>query len=161
VFFPRDILVISGCITALLMSIFESLVFVLFILFFRIPLSVNLIFIPLIVFLFFCIALGTSLALAALDVYFRDIQYIWALILQAGFFATPIIYPLTVFPEPLFRILSYNPLAQIIYLGRDVTIYAKAPNLASLSYVIVVAIIVLFIGYWIFMRLESRFAEEV
>lgn len=161
VYFPRDILVISGCITALLMSIFESIVFVLFMLVIRIPFSVDIVYIPLIVLLFFCIVLGTSLALAALNVYYRDIQYIWALILQAGFFATPIIYPLTVFPEPLFRIVSYNPLAQIIYLARDVTIYAKAPNLASLSYAIAIAFIALGIGYWIFMRLEPRFAEEL
>lgn len=161
VYFPRDILVISACITALLMSIFESIVLFLFLIIFQIPLSVNLIFIPLIVLLFFFMALGVSLALAALNVYFRDIQYIWALILQAGFFATPIIYPLSVFPSLLFRILSYNPLAQIVYLGRDVTIYAKEPNLASLSYTIAIAFLALCIGYWIFMRLEPRFAEEV
>jgi homopolymeric O-antigen transport system permease protein len=161
VYFPRDILVISGCITALLMSIFESIVFLLFLLYFRIPLSLNIIFIPLIILLFFLIALGTSLALAALNVFYRDFQYIWALILQAGFFATPILYPLSIFPPFLFRILSYNPLAQIIYLGRDVTIYAKAPNLASLSYAFAVAFIALCIGYWIFMRLEPKFAEEL
>jgi lipopolysaccharide transport system permease protein len=161
VYFPRDILVISTCITALLMSIFESVVFVLFMLAFRIPLSFNIVFVPLIVLLFFFIALGTSLALAALNVFFRDIQYIWALILQAGFFATPIIYPLTVFPEPLFWILSKNPLAQIIYLGRDITIYAKEPALNSLLYVVAVAVIALAAGYWIFMRLEPKMAEEL
>jgi len=161
VYFPWDILVISTCVMALLMSIFESIIFILFIVFFRIPLSLNILFIPLIILLFFLMALGTSLALAALNVYYRDIQYIWGLILQAGFFATPIMYPLTLFPPLLFRILSYNPLAQIIYLGRDVTIYAKAPNLASLSSAVVVAITALIIGYWIFMRLEPKFAEEL
>jgi lipopolysaccharide transport system permease protein len=161
VYFPRDILVIAGCTTALLMSVFESVIFILFMLIFRIPLSVNIVFIPLIILLFFCMALGTSLALAALNVYYRDIQYIWALVLQVGFFATPVIYPLTVFPPLLFRILSYNPIAQIIYLGRDVTLYAKAPNLASLAYVIAVAIIALGVGYWIFMRFEPKFAESL
>lgn len=161
VYFPRDVLVISGCLTALLMSVFESIVFFLFVLFFQIPLSVNIVFIPLIVLLFFLMTLGIALALAALNVYFRDIQYIWAVVLQVGFFATPIIYPLSVFPQPLFRLLSYNPLTQIIYLGRDVTIYAKAPNLASLSFAVAVAFIFLCVGYWIFMRLEPKFAEEL
>lgn len=161
VYFPRDILVISGCITALLMSIFESLVFLAFLFFFRIPLTVNIAYLPIIIFLFFIIALGTSLVLAALNVYYRDIQYIWALILQIGFFATPVIYPLSVFPPYLLKILSYNPLAQVIFLARDVTLYSKEPNLASFVFVIFIAVVILGIGYAIFTRLEPRFAEEL
>jgi lipopolysaccharide transport system permease protein len=161
VYFPRDILVISGCITTLLMSIFESFVFLVFLFFFRIPLTVNIAYLPIIIFLFFIIALGTSLILAALNVYYRDIQYIWALILQIGFFATPVIYPLSVFPPYLLKILSYNPLAQVIFLARDVTLYSKEPNLASFVFVIFIAVIILGMGYAIFTRLEPQFAEEL
>ena len=161
VYFPRDILVISGCITALLMSIFESIVFLAFLLFFGIPLSVNIAYLPIIIFLFFMIALGTSLVLAALNVYYRDIQYIWALVLQIGFFATPAIFPLSVFPPYLLKVLSYNPLAQVIFLARDVTLYSKVPNMASFLFVIFIAVVVLVFGYVIFTRLEPRFAEEL
>jgi lipopolysaccharide transport system permease protein len=160
VYFPRDILVISGCITALLMSIFESIVVLAFLLFFRIPLSLNILYLPIIIFLFFIIALGTALVLAALNVYYRDIQYIWALVLQVGFFATPVIYPLSVFP-PYLKFLSYNPLAQVIFVARDITLYAKEPNPASFLFVIFVAIIILAIGYAVFNRLEPKFAEEM
>jgi lipopolysaccharide transport system permease protein len=160
VYFPRDILVISGCITALLMSIFESLVFLAFLLFFRIPLSLNILYLPVIIFLFFIITLGSSLVLAALNVYYRDIQYIWAVVLQIGFFATPVVYDLNVFP-PYLKILSYNPLAQVIFLARDVTLYAKVPNLASFFCVIFIAGVILTVGYVIFIRLEPRFAEEL
>jgi len=161
VYFPRDILVISSCITALLMSIFESIVFLAFLFFFRIQLSLNILYLPVVIFLFFIIALGTSLVLATLNVYYRDIQYIWALILQIGFFATPVIYPLSVFPQYLQKILSYNPLAQVIFLARDVTLYSKDPNLASFVFVIFSAIVILGIGYTVFVRLEPRFAEEL
>ena len=161
VYFPRDILVISGCTTALLMSIFESVVFIGFMLFFQIPLSVNIIALPIVIFLFFIVALGASLTLAALNTYYRDIQYIWALVLQVGFFASPILYPLSIFPPLIFRILSYNPIAQILYLARDVTLYSKGMNLASFSFAIVVSVIILGIGYAIFSRLEPKFAEEL
>jgi lipopolysaccharide transport system permease protein len=161
VYFPRDILVISGCITALLMSFFESVVFLAFLVFFRIPLSLNLLYLPVIIFLFFIIALGTSLILSALNVFYRDIQYIWALVLQIGFFATPVIYPLSVFPPSLLKLLSYNPLAQVIFLARDVTLYSKVPNLASFLFVIFIAVVIIGIGYAVFMRLEPAFAEEL
>jgi len=161
VYFPRDILVISSCITALLMSIFESIVFLAFLFFFRIPLSLNIFYLPVVIFLYFIIAVSTSLVLAALNVYYRDIQYIWAVILQVGFFATPVIFPLNVFPQYLQNILKYNPLAQVIYLARDVTLYSKEPNPASFLFVIFIAIVILAIGYAIFTRLEPKFAEEL
>jgi lipopolysaccharide transport system permease protein len=72
-----------------------------------------------------------------------------------------VIYPLNVSPPYLQKILSYNPLAQVIFLARDVTLYSKVPNLASFLFVIFIAMIILGIGYAIFMRLEPRFAEEV
>jgi lipopolysaccharide transport system permease protein len=161
VYFPRDILVISNCTTALLMSLFESVVFIVFMAVFRIPLSLNIAYLPCIIFLFYLMTLGVSLALAALNVYYQDIQYIWAVILQIGFFATPVMYPLSVFPQNLLQVLSYNPLAQVIFLARDVTLYAKVPNTASFAFVIVIAFVILAIGYAIFFRLEPRFAEEL
>jgi lipopolysaccharide transport system permease protein len=102
-----------------------------------------------------------SLALASLNVYYQDIQYIWALILQVGFFATPVIYPLSVFPPYLLKVLSYNPLAQVIFLARDVTLYSKVPNVASFVFVFFIAFVILGIGYTIFTRLEPKFAEEL
>ena len=83
------------------------------------------------------------------------------LILQIGFFATPIIYPLSVFPPYLLKILSYNPLAQVIFLARDVTLYSKEPNLTSFLFVIFVAFVILATGYAVFTRLEPKFAEEL
>jgi len=161
VYFPRDIMVISTCTTTFLMSLFESVVFVIFMALFQIPLSINIAYLPCIIFLFYILTLGVSLTLASLNVYYQDMQYIWALILQIGFFATPVIYPLSVFPPYLMKVLSYNPLAQIIFLAREVTLYSKAPDVASFVYVFFVAFVMLGIGYAIFNRLEPKFAEEL
>jgi lipopolysaccharide transport system permease protein len=92
---------------------------------------------------------------------YHDIQYIWALVLQAGFFITPIIYPLEIFSEKVQNILSLNPLAQVVIITRDCVLYGKAPSIARLGYTGIISIIILFLGYVIFMRLESRFAEEM
>jgi lipopolysaccharide transport system permease protein len=143
------------------MSFFESLVFLAFLIYFRIPVTPNILFLPIIIAIFFFITLGTSLVLAAMNVFFRDIQYIWALALQIGFFASPVIFPLTIFQQPLLQVLSYNPIAQILFLARDVTLYSRLPNLASLSYAITIAVMLLIIGYFIFFRLEPKFAEEL
>ena len=152
---------ISSCITALLMSIFESLVFVAFMVVFQVPLSANLIYVPLILVILFLLSLGLSLALAALNVFYRDVQFIWAVIIQAGFFATPILYPVDIFGEELQRIFLLNPMAHIIMTARDVIIYSTPAAAGSLLYAGAMSLVTLIIGYIIFAHYEPRFAEEM
>lgn len=59
IYFPRDIFVISSCITALLMSVFESIIFVMFMIFFKVPISINIIYVPFILLCLFIISLST------------------------------------------------------------------------------------------------------
>jgi len=161
VYFPRDILVISGCITATLQSLFESLIFIVFMLVIRVPLSWSILYIPYILLIYFFLTLGTALALAALNVYFRDIQFIWLVVLQAGFFITPILYPLSIFSPTLQAIFRLNPIAQIIITARDCILYSTNPFPLSLAYAGIASLVILIVGYAIFLKLEPRFAEEM
>jgi len=69
VYFPREILVISGCITAILQSFFESIVFIIFMIVLWIPLSWSILYLPYILMTFFILTMGTALAVAALNVF--------------------------------------------------------------------------------------------
>lgn len=65
----------------------------------------------------YCLALGVALLLATLYVYFRDVAHIWEVVLQALFYAIPIIYPLSMVAQnyPVFaKLLMLNPVAQPI-----------------------------------------------
>jgi lipopolysaccharide transport system permease protein len=161
VYFPREILVISGCITALLQTFFESLIFILFMIVFWVPISLNIFYLVYIVPIYFILTLGTALALAALNVYYRDIQFIWAVVLHGGFFITPILYPLSIFSPTVQAILRLNPIAQIIITARDSILYAVQPYPLALIYPGVAAVIVLIAGSMIFRKLEPGFAEEM
>lgn len=161
VYFPRDILIISACTTALMMTLLELLVFVAFMAAFRVVPSATIIYFPLIFVLQFAIVLGLSLGLSALNVYFRDVQFIWRVILQAGFFATPILYPITIFPSNLQTLVMLNPIARVISMLRDCTLYQTGPSLGSIAYVAISAVVILLVGYLIFDHLEPKFAEEI
>jgi len=161
VYFPRDVLVISGVITAMLQSLFESLVFIIFMIYFAIPLTWTLIYLPYILTIYFILALGVALAISALNVYYRDIQFIWIVVLQAGFFITPILYPLSIFPPSLQAIFRLNPIAQIIVTARDVILYSVPPYWVSLAYAGIASLVIFGVGYSIFRRLEPRFAEAM
>lgn len=161
VYFPRDIFVISSCITALLMSIFESFIFILFMIFFRVPVSINLVYVPLILLFLFIISLGLSLALSALNVFYRDVQFIWQVLLQVGYFATPILYTIDIFPKDLQKFVLLNPIARIIISARDTIIYSSPAKIGDLLFVFISSIFFLLVGYIIFSKLEPRFAEEI
>lgn len=161
IYFPRDIFVISACITALLMSIFESVVFFIFMAVFRVSVSFSLVYTPLIMISLFTLALGVSMALSALNVYYRDVQFIWDVLMQAGFFATPILYTLDILPETLQKFALLNPMARIIISARNTVIYSTPASLEDLLFMFASSIFFLIIGYAIFSRLEPGFAEEI
>ncbi|MCX6668686.1 MAG: ABC transporter permease [Methanothrix sp.] len=161
VYFPRDILVIATCITALMMTALEFVVFVIFMGVFRVMPGMTIAYFPILFIFEFLMILGLSMALSALNVYFRDVQFIWRLIVQVGFFATPILYPITIFPERVRWILMLNPMAQIITMMRDCILYRISPEPLNLAYVAVSTLVVLLLGYVIFDRLEPKFAEAI
>lgn len=161
IYFPREILIISSCITAMMMTLLELVVFLAFIVAFRIPPAATMIYFPLIFFMEFILILGLSLGLSALNVYFRDMQFIWGVVLQIGFFATPILYPITIFPSNVQTIVMLNPMAGMISMARECTIYGVYPTPAILAYVAILSLVILLTGYIIFDRLEPRLAEAI
>ncbi len=161
VYFPRDILIISTCLTALMMTLLELAVFVAFMAIFRIIPSISILYFPLVFFLDFLIILGLSLGLSALNVYFRDVQFIWRLIMQIGFFATPIIYPISIFPAHLQGLVMLNPIARVLTMLRNCTLYQISPTASDMTYLTLSAIVILLLGYLIFERLEPKFAEAI
>jgi ABC-2 type transport system permease protein len=115
----------------------------------------------------YLLSLGCSLLLAALYVRFRDIRPIWEVGLQLLFYASPIIYPLTLVPRRFAGIMSLSPIAQIIEDSRKVLITPQALStadlvswpLALLPYLI--PPVVLVAGYWYFESAAAKFAEEL
>ncbi len=161
VYFPREILIISSCITAFLMTLLEFVVFGIFMMIFAVAPTMTAIYFPLLLIIQFMLIVGLSLGLASLNVYYRDIQYIWAVILQAGFFATPILYPISIIPDKYVWIVKLNPMTNVIVMLRGSMIYSTPPIMGDIIFVIITTFIILIIGYIIFLRLEPRFAEEV
>lgn len=161
IYFPREIPAISSCITASIMMLLELVVFSIFLLAFQFVPPSTIALLPIILIIQFILVLGLSLPLSVLNVYFRDVQYIWALIVHAGFFLMPIIYRVEIFPERLQTILSLIPMTRILDMAHDVTLYNKIPSATDWAYIIASSLTILFVGYLIFKRFEARVGEEL
>jgi len=103
--------------------------------------------------LFFCIGLGMILSIAT--VYFRDSKQIQAVIMRSLFFATPIIYPVSVIPETYRFWYNCNPFFHMVELFRYSIYTPETPGFGIFAVPLVVTLITLFIGlamYWRFGR---------
>lgn len=161
IYFPREVLPISSSLTYFFMLMFEFIVFVAFLIAFHFIPPATISFLPVPVILEFMLILGISLALSALNVYYRDIQYIWGVISYAGFFLTPIFYTLDRFPPHLRSLILLNPMAQIVEMAHNASLYGMLPSMADLSYSIAFCTAAMIIGYCVFRLLERGLAEEV
>ena len=161
VYFPREILPISVVCAGLINFLISCLIILIFVFFGGIGFSLQLLWLPLIAIIQSVLSLGLLFILSAINVYVRDIEYIVSFILNLLFYATPILYTADMFPEKIRWILYLNPMTHLVNSYRSI-FYAKTmPDLGSLFYISIVALIILVIGYLIFRKLEKGFAEEV
>lgn len=161
IYFPREILVLSTILAKLFDMTLSFGIFFLMMLFYGEPITWHaLLFIP-IFFIQFLFTLGVALLLSVMNLFYRDIQYVYSLILQLGFYLTPIVYAVEFFPPEYRWIFKFNPLSVLINAYRQVLLAHDVPNLASMAVGILVAVVVFFVGYTFFKKMEGKFADIV
>jgi len=125
---------------------------------------------PLFLVLLGLLAVGVSTLLAALYVRFRDLKPIWEVVLQVGFYSSPILYPLEIIPnETAERLIPmFNPLATILVQFRHSLIDPSAPNswdaVGGAEYLVVpfgISAGLVVLGIWVFNRRAPDLAEEL
>src|SRR5437870_8312317 len=112
------------------------------------------------------IAGGLALALASLNVLFRDVEFLVAALLLPLFFLTPVLYPLS---DPQIARRDWvvglvhwvNPLSPVVEALHDVLFYGRLPGLGDTLYTIAAALVALALGAWVFNRVDDQIAVEV
>lgn len=171
VYFPREVLPLSIILSNLVNFIIALPVFFGLALVSGATISpwVLLLPIPILVQITFC--LGVCLILSTLNVFYRDTRIIMGVVMQAWFFLTPIFYPITQIGEEM-TILGFtfnariwlrrlNPMASVIASYRDLLYWGTYTGFDFLFRTALTSLIVLVIGYVVFLRLSPRFGEEV
>jgi ABC-2 type transport system permease protein len=169
--FPKYIIVLAGAMSALINLSFNLIVIGIFMYFNKVDIGPDIVLVPLLIFEIFIFGLGVAFFLSALFVRFRDVSYIWEVITQALFYATPILYPLQRIDEryPQFaKLLLLNPIGQAIQDIRHAMITPETLTIWNLTSHIWLALIPLgiviltcAISFTYFKRRSPYFAEEV
>lgn len=169
--FPKYIIIVSNTISALINLGFNLLVVFFFVWLNGVDLYWHVLLLPLIILELYIFALALSFFLSAFYVKFRDIGYLWEVLLQGAFYATPILYPLAIvvgINELAAKVLMLNPMAQIIQDARYLLVTPEATTgyelfqgywYAYIPFMIVGAVIITASIY--FRRSSASFAENV
>ncbi len=166
---PRWMIVFSSSISALINLGLNLIVIVIFMALNHVDLLKTTLWLPLILAEVYLLALGLSLYLSAAFVKFRDITYIWEVILQAGFYITPILYALSFIPNlTIQKIMLLNPMAQAIQDARYAVVTHVTPTAHQLfdggpyMYIPFLLVFLILIGGLMYFRKESKyFAENI
>ena len=166
---PRWIIVLSSSISALINLMLNLVIITIFVIINHVDITVSILWLPLILLEIYVFALGLSLFLSAAFVKYRDVSYIWEVILQAGFYLTPILYPMSLITsQTLQKILFLNPVAQAI---QDARYALVTPSTLTISQAynggwyrflpLIIVALTLIVGVAYFRKESKYFAENI
>lgn len=166
--FPKYVIVLAGSFSALINLALNFVVIAGFMIVNDVDIRSTIVFMPIFILELFIFSLAVSFFLSAVFVRFRDVNYIWEVIMQGAFYATPILYPLSLVPDNIAKILMLNPIAQIIQDIRYILVTPASETIASvygtrLARLIPLgmALILVCVSVWYFRSRSKHFAEEV
>ena len=112
--------------------------------------------------LFALFTAGVAMTLAAANVFYHDVNYLWTILSQVLFYATPVIYfPASLNLAPLKAVANYGPTGSFITAAHQIMYDGVIPNPLRIVQLVVLGFGTFFLGAWIFGRLSPRFAEEM
>lgn len=169
--FPKWIIVLSATMTALINLGINLIVIVVFALLSGVTPTFRWLVVPFLILELYLLSFGIALFLGSINVKYRDISSIWEVLLQALFYAVPIIYPLSMVQaySPLAaKILMLNPIAQVIQDIRynlitteTITSWSLSNNIFIKLIPLLITALVLVFGYFVFNKKSKYFAEEI
>jgi len=170
--FPKYIIVLSTTISALINLTLNLVIVAILMLVNGVELHMSALMLPLYIVELYVFALGLAFFLSALNVKYRDTGHIWEIIMQAAFYATPIIYPLAVIVSKsklAAQVLLMNPIAQSIEDARYSLITHDTLTISKLfsgqvAYTLIpiaIVIIVFIVGTLYFKKNSKYFAETI
>ena len=161
VYVPKYLFVLSRIISSFinLLASFTALLLVMIATRAELHWKVVLVVIPLILLVVF--SLGVGLVLAAITVKFRDVMHLYSVFTTALMYLTPVIYPMSILPNWLYKLVMLNPLTNMLMMFRDVMINNNIFDLKSLIIAIIETALIFLIGLYVFYKNQDEFILNI
>lgn len=161
IYVPKYVFVLSRIFSSSinLLASFTALIFVMLAM--RVELHYTILLVPIPLFFVIGFSLGVGLLLAALTVKFRDIMHLYSVFVTALMYLTPVIYPMSILPEWLEKVVLLNPLTNILIMFRDVMMNNTLPSILSMVIAFAEVIVVMVLGLYVFYKRQDTFILDI
>ena len=165
VYFPRLIIPLAGIFSGLVDFAVTFLVLVVLMIFYRVTPTWGVLLLPVFLLLAMVTALGFGLWLSALNVRYRDVNYLVPFLVQTWMYLTPVVYGATLIPEQFRFLLGLNPMTLVVVGFRWALLGGAAPTSQAPAGILVLSLVVLVAvvagGLVFFRRTERTFADII
>lgn len=161
VYFPRLILPLSSVMTKLVDFFIAAIILALMMIYYGfIPQTQSFIVIPIVLLISFMCSVGLGLILAAINVKYRDVRYALPFFIQMLLFVTPVIYPASIAGKYSW-VLALNPMTGAIQSSRASLLGTTPVNWELISVSFIACVVLMFVGIYIFKKVERYFADII
>ena len=157
VYMPKYILPISKVLSSGINLIISMIPLMIVMAVTGVRFSKSLLLIPLLMLFLILFCVGVSLMLAAAMVYFRDVQFLWGILLTILNFLSPVFYPESIIPAKFLTFYHMNPMYQYLFFMRTITIGGISPTPMTYFYCILASTVTLAAGMFVFRKTQSQF----
>lgn len=158
---PREIITFSSVLSVAASHLIEFTLMLVFILALGVKPTLSWFALPFIFLLLVALVCALCLSLAVLDARYQDFERIWNIVVQAGFFLTPIFYTLDIITPARRRLLWLNPMTAVIEMTRQAALRGRFPDAKEFGGVLVLTITLAAFGRAYFKKQESKLADYV
>lgn len=155
IYIPKQVFVVSRAASLFIDALLSFFVLSLIAIAIGAKITSALFFVPIAFILVLVFSLGLSLAMAVLTVFYRDAQYVIGIVLQAGYYLSPIIYPLSIVPEKYHVFFQWNPMYYFIELFRFPIYLGIMPSMDIIYTAGILSAVCLTFGVWVFRKFDS------
>ena len=157
VYMPKYIFPISKAISSAINLVISMIPLLIMMIITGVPFHKSLLLLPIVIFYLVIFCVGVSLILSAALVYFRDVQFIWGILLTILNFFSPIFYPESIIPAHFITFYHFNPLYQYLFFMRTIVIGGISPTPVTYLYCFLASFGALGLGLFIFRKAQTQF----
>jgi ABC-type polysaccharide/polyol phosphate export permease len=161
IYFPREVFPFSSVLVCLVDLAVGSGLLAGFMVYYGVGVSAAILFLPLVVIPNLAFTAGMALILAMSNLFYRDVKYLFEVILTVWMFGTSVAYPIDGVGGRLAPILALNPMTHFIDAYRGVLLYGRLPAAGPFAATAAFSLAMFFGAWYIFHKAEFAFAENI
>ena len=162
IYFPREVIPVAYVTGAFVNMLYCEIVVFAVALFSGVHFSIpGLLCLPVVMAIEYILALGITMIMSTVNVYFRVLEHILGIISMAWMFLTPIMYDMSIIPARLQPFFRLNPMTSVVTAYRDILYAGGVPELSTLGIALGMGAVFLALGFLVFGKLKRRFSEVI